>query len=125
PTRFVSPTTPRAWTLTAAGPATAPLPFPVNPAALPRHANGTAASEPPVASDTPPGSEPPSMEAAAEAAPRPLPESVKAIQLYDSYLVLETPDGMLVIDQHALHERILFEQLKRRIRSGSRVVQRL
>lgn len=42
----------------------------------------------------------------------------KAIQLYDAYLVLETPEGMLVIDQHALHERILFEQLKRRIRSG-------
>ncbi|HEV3260214.1 MAG TPA: DNA mismatch repair endonuclease MutL [Gemmataceae bacterium] len=44
--------------------------------------------------------------------------NLKAIQLYDAYLVLETPEGMLVIDQHALHERILFEQLKRRVRSG-------
>jgi DNA mismatch repair protein MutL len=42
----------------------------------------------------------------------------KAIQLYDAYLVLETPEGMLVIDQHALHERILFEQLKERMRRG-------
>jgi DNA mismatch repair protein MutL len=42
----------------------------------------------------------------------------KIIQLYDSYLVVETDEGMLVIDQHALHERILFEQIKRRIRSG-------
>jgi DNA mismatch repair protein MutL len=42
----------------------------------------------------------------------------KIIQLYDSYLVVETEEGMLVIDQHALHERILFEQIKRRIRSG-------
>jgi DNA mismatch repair protein MutL len=50
---------------------------------------------------------------------------LKAIQLYDSYLVLETAEGMLVIDQHALHERILFEQLKKRIRSGSLEVQRL
>jgi DNA mismatch repair protein MutL len=49
----------------------------------------------------------------------------KAIQLYDSYLVLETAEGMLVIDQHALHERILFEQLKKRVRSGSLEVQRL
>ncbi|MBM3978880.1 MAG: DNA mismatch repair endonuclease MutL [Planctomycetes bacterium] len=48
-----------------------------------------------------------------------------AIQLHDSYLVLETPDGMLVIDQHALHERILFEQLRRRVREGRLEVQRL
>jgi DNA mismatch repair protein MutL len=48
-----------------------------------------------------------------------------AIQLHDSYLVLETADGMLVIDQHALHERILFEQLRRRIREGKLEVQRL
>jgi DNA mismatch repair protein MutL len=48
-----------------------------------------------------------------------------AIQLHDSYLVLETSEGMLVIDQHALHERILFEQLRRRIRAGQLEVQRL
>jgi DNA mismatch repair protein MutL len=45
--------------------------------------------------------------------------------LYDAYLVVETPEGMLVIDQHALHERILFEQLKARIRSGTLERQRL
>jgi DNA mismatch repair protein MutL len=49
----------------------------------------------------------------------------KAIQLYDSFVVLETAEGMLVIDQHALHERILFEQLKERLRTGSLEVQRL
>jgi DNA mismatch repair protein MutL len=48
-----------------------------------------------------------------------------AIQIQDSYLVLETPEGMLVIDQHALHERILFEQLRRRVREGQLEVQRL
>ena len=51
--------------------------------------------------------------------------SAAAFQLHDSYLVLETADGMLVIDQHALHERILFEQLRRRIRDGKLEVQRL
>jgi DNA mismatch repair protein MutL len=49
----------------------------------------------------------------------------KAIQLYNSYLVLETQEGMLVIDQHALHERIIFEQLKERIRNGCLEVQKL
>jgi DNA mismatch repair protein MutL len=53
------------------------------------------------------------------------PGNFKAIQLYDAYLVVETPEGMLVIDQHALHERILFEQLKRRLRSGPLEAQRL
>jgi DNA mismatch repair protein MutL len=48
-----------------------------------------------------------------------------AIQLHDAYLVVETPDGMLVIDQHALHERILFEQLRRRVQSGQLERQRL
>ncbi len=42
----------------------------------------------------------------------------RAFQLYDTYLVAETDEGMLVIDQHALHERILFEQLKQRLREG-------
>ncbi len=63
-----------------------------------------------------------------EAPIRPLaqePDPSTAIQLHDSYLVLETRDGMLVIDQHALHERILFEQLRRRVRDGKLEVQRL
>jgi DNA mismatch repair protein MutL len=47
------------------------------------------------------------------------------IQLYDSYLVVETEAGMLVIDQHALHERILFEQLRRRVRAGTLETQAL
>jgi DNA mismatch repair protein MutL len=42
----------------------------------------------------------------------------KVIQLYDSYLVVETEQGMLVIDQHALHERILFEHFKARLDAG-------
>ncbi|MFL5340677.1 MAG: DNA mismatch repair endonuclease MutL [Gemmataceae bacterium] len=49
----------------------------------------------------------------------------KALQIHDAYLVLETPDGMLVIDQHALHERILFEQFQRRLRAGQLEKQRL
>ena len=49
----------------------------------------------------------------------------RVIQLYDTFLVLETDRGMLVIDQHALHERILFDQLSRRIRSGPLETQRL
>jgi len=54
-----------------------------------------------------------------------LPEVLNAIQLHNTYLVVETTEGMLVIDQHALHERILFEEIKARIRQGTLDVQQL
>ena len=42
----------------------------------------------------------------------------RAIQVHDSYLIVETADGMVVIDQHALHERILYEELRTRLEQG-------
>ncbi|WP_165250000.1 DNA mismatch repair endonuclease MutL [Paludisphaera soli] len=42
----------------------------------------------------------------------------KAIQVHDSYLIAETSEGMMVIDQHALHERILYEELRKRVAEG-------
>lgn len=53
------------------------------------------------------------------------PNSSRAIQLHDAYLVVETEDGILIVDQHALHERILFEQFQARIRDGHLERQRL
>ena len=47
------------------------------------------------------------------------------LQVHDTYLIQETPEGMVVIDQHALHERILYEQLRQRVRDGKLEVQRL
>lgn len=48
-----------------------------------------------------------------------------AIQLHNSYLVVESPDGLVIIDQHALHERILFEDLLVKVRRGPLESQRL
>ncbi|WP_165072506.1 DNA mismatch repair endonuclease MutL [Paludisphaera rhizosphaerae] len=42
----------------------------------------------------------------------------KAIQVHDSYLIAETSEGMMVIDQHALHERIIYEELRKRVAEG-------
>lgn len=53
------------------------------------------------------------------------PSMAKAIQVHDSYLIAETDEGMVVIDQHALHERILYEELKRRLDRGGVESQRL
>jgi DNA mismatch repair protein MutL len=55
--------------------------------------------------------------------PRPAP--FKAIQVHDSYLIAETGDGLMVIDQHALHERILYEELRVRVAQGKVEAQRL
>ena len=40
------------------------------------------------------------------------------IQIHDRYLVMETGEGLAIIDQHALHERILYEKLRVRMDSG-------
>jgi DNA mismatch repair protein MutL len=50
---------------------------------------------------------------------------IKALQVHDSYLIAETSDGMMVIDQHALHERILYEELRCRVGKGGVESQRL
>ena len=50
---------------------------------------------------------------------------LKALQVHDSYLIAETEDGMVVIDQHALHERILYEELRKRVERGGVESQRL
>jgi len=58
------------------------------------------------------------------ATPVPLDE-FRALQVHDCYLVVTTDDGIEIIDQHALHERILYEHLRIRILEGSIERQRL
>jgi DNA mismatch repair protein MutL len=53
------------------------------------------------------------------------PAPIRAVQLHNTYLVAETPDGILIVDQHALHERILFEDIMARLAAGPLESQRL
>lgn len=46
-------------------------------------------------------------------------QPVPALQVHNRYLIAETNDGMVVIDQHALHERILYEQLRQKVLAGA------
>jgi DNA mismatch repair protein MutL len=47
------------------------------------------------------------------------------LQIHDTYIIEETEEGFAVIDQHALHERILFAKLMGRLKSGTLESQRL
>ncbi|MCK6481869.1 MAG: DNA mismatch repair endonuclease MutL [Planctomycetes bacterium] len=65
---------------------------------------GTAAAPPPPAGARPP---------------------LRVLQVRNSFLVVEAEDGIAVVDQHALHERVLLERLRARARAGGAETQRL
>jgi DNA mismatch repair protein MutL len=47
------------------------------------------------------------------------------LQIHDCFIVAENNDGFVIIDQHALHERIMYEHLKRRVRNNPLESQKL
>jgi DNA mismatch repair protein MutL len=51
--------------------------------------------------------------------------SYLGFQIHDRYLITENEEGMVVIDQHALHERILYEELREKVLGGQMETQRL
>jgi DNA mismatch repair protein MutL len=73
----------------------------------------------------------PHTEPASAAAPGMVPPppvftgDVRAMQIHDAYLIVETEEGLTVVDQHALHERILYEQLRNRVLAGTVESQRM
>ena len=53
------------------------------------------------------------------AAPIPMYSKLRVIgQIFAGYIALETEEGLLLIDQHAAHERVTFERLRRELREG-------
>ena len=46
-------------------------------------------------------------------------------QIHDSYIIAETRSGLLIIDQHSAHERVLFQEIMEQFESGRAHSQRL
>jgi DNA mismatch repair protein MutL len=47
------------------------------------------------------------------------------VQLFASYIAFEGPDGLVIVDQHSAHERVLYEEVMEVLASGGGTSQRL
>ncbi|MGE5477999.1 MAG: hypothetical protein ACM3Q1_15185 [Bacteroidales bacterium] len=61
--------------------------------------------------------------APAEVAPAEVPEldhplGAARAQLHDTYIIAETRDGLVIVDQHAAHERLVLERMKTAMEAG-------
>jgi DNA mismatch repair protein MutL len=49
----------------------------------------------------------------------------KFLQIHDSFIVAQTDDGFVIVDQHALHESIIYDNLCKRVRESKLQSQKL
>ena len=57
--------------------------------------------------------------------PDPVNSTESFLQVHNSYIVTESDEGFVIVDQHALHERIIYEDLCRKVSSGQLQSQRM
>jgi DNA mismatch repair protein MutL len=50
---------------------------------------------------------------------------VPLVQVFDSYIMYEGPDGVIIVDQHSAHERVLYEAVMVQLRGVGAPAQRL
>ena len=50
--------------------------------------------------------------------PPPSGRALPLMQVHNTYIVAQVEDGLIIVDQHALHERVLYNDFKRRLLDG-------
>ncbi len=64
----------------------------------------------------------PSARVESEEAPSPteaaLPLGAARGQVFENYIIAQTTDGLVIVDQHAAHERLVYERLKSQVRQS-------
>jgi DNA mismatch repair protein MutL len=50
---------------------------------------------------------------------------VPLLQMFDTYIVYEAPEGMVIVDQHSAHERVLYETVLAQLTGADAPAQRL
>ena len=79
--------------------------------------------------DTPELAEAPQVFTAAriepEVGPTQAPLGAARAQLHENYIIAQTGDGIVIVDQHAAHERLVYERLKRQMAASGVTAQAL
>lgn len=57
------------------------------------------------------------MPVAPEAPPQRYPLGAARAQIHENYIVAQTDDGLVIVDQHAAHERLVFEAMRKALHS--------
>jgi DNA mismatch repair protein MutL len=53
------------------------------------------------------------------------PETQQILQVFATFLVFETPEGLTIVDQHSAHERVIYEATMAELTTGTAAGQRL